>query len=106
MNNENLRNEAKPKIRLIVSMHGGTVQEVMIDSSDVEITDVVFLEDGKYLEDSDRFEVESGPMAGQFIYTHHGPIDVAGPDTFDPVMKAAQARIDACEDEGAKEDPS
>jgi hypothetical protein len=92
----------KPKVKLIVAMHGGTIQSVMQDTDAVDITDVVFTETSQALDDEDdrdeegelRFAVASGPLQGEGIYTHFGPVDFAGPETFDPVMTAAVDRIE------------
>ena len=92
----------KPKVKLIVAMHGGTIQSVMQDTDAVDITDVVFTETSQALDDEDdrdeegelRFAVGSGPLQGEGIYTHFGPVDIAGPETFDPVMTAAVDRIE------------
>ena len=58
---DEIREELTPatgrKVRAIVEMFGGSVQGVSHDAPDVEL-DVVFLEDGKYLELDNRNEEE------------------------------------------------
>jgi hypothetical protein len=92
----------KPKVKLIVEMHGGTIQSVMKDTDAVDVTDVIFTErPGELLDEDDRndegelrFGIQSGDLEGEGIYAHHGPIDIASPETFDPVMTAAVDRIE------------
>ena len=50
-------NPSKPQLRLIVEMYGGTIEGVYQDSSDVQVTDIVFTEDGKYLEGEEDRDV-------------------------------------------------
>lgn len=81
---------ARPKVRIIVEMHGGTIQGVYVDNKNVNVTDVVFTESSMYGEEKE-FKVEDGPLAGEIIYCHHEP-QLGGKDLFGPVMKAAEAR--------------
>jgi len=91
---------AKPQMRLIVDMYGGLIECVYSDNPDVEITDVVFTEASKYLDAEDdrdeegnlRFAIESGPLEGSGIFTHHAGVEIGDPEMFDPVMKAAERR--------------
>ena len=48
---------AKPQVRLIVQMYGGAIERVYQDCPGVQVIDIIFTEDGKYLEgpcDRDR----------------------------------------------------
>lgn len=82
---------ARQKIRIVVEMHGGTIQSVQTDS-DVEL-DVVFTESSKYgSEVEEEFKVEAGPLAGEIIYTNYAETKVNKKD-LDPVFKAAEKRI-------------
>jgi hypothetical protein len=89
------------KIRIVVEMHGGTIQGVHADAKCADDIDVVFLEDSKYVETDDErqeFEVEAGEFEGEIIYTHHGVLKTAK-KSIDPVFKAAEARLKASEEE-------
>ena len=98
--------------RLIVSMHGCTIQEIYCDNDRIEITDVVFTEYPSYLDGDDdrdddgnlRFGIDGGPLDGEGIYTHHGGVKYAGEEVFGPVMDAARRRIDAAEEEDRQDD--
>ena len=80
------------KIRVVVSMHGGTIDSVLTDS-DQEV-EVVFTEATKHIEDEDCFEIASGPLKGEAIYCHHDAQEVRSKE-LEPVFKAAQKRIDS-----------
>jgi len=90
----------KPRIRLIVELYGGVIEKIHQDNPDVEITDVVFLEDKKYLdgdEDRDekgnlRFPVETGAFKGQGIYIHYVGTGMVSTKNFTAVMRASNAR--------------
>ena len=81
-----------PKIRVVVNMHGGTIESVCTES-DVEL-DVVFLEDPKYSEDpEDKFLVDGGEFDDQIVYTHYASTKVDAED-MDAALKAAQERME------------
>ena len=90
----------KPQIKLIVEMYGGAIERVFQDSSEAQVTDIIFTEDGKYLDGSyDRdkkgkllFPVTSGPLKGQGVYSHYDDVACGGGKVFAPVVKAAEAR--------------
>lgn len=85
--------DTKPRLRLVVSLHGGTVQDIFSDNPEIEITDVVFTEYAKYGNPAEKeFPVNGGPLQNEIIYTHHAGVTQAGSDLFDPVMAAAEAR--------------
>ena len=91
--------EVKNAIRVVVEMHGGTIQGVYTDAEGVEL-DVVFTEARKYLGDSGEPEFEvggEGPGAGDCVYTHHGSQQVPKED-LDPAFEAARNRIEALKD--------
>jgi hypothetical protein len=81
------------KIRVIVSLQGGTVTDVMVDPAvpDVEL-DVVFTEYKKYCNNDKEFFVEGGSLDGECIYCE---VESSNSDeiTFDAVFKAARERI-------------
>jgi hypothetical protein len=79
------------KIRIVVEMHGGTIQSVATDAG-IEL-DVVFLEAKKYVEDAKTFAVKSGPFKGEVVYSHYSQDDMK-PAELDPVFEAAQERLD------------
>ena len=83
---------SKPKLRLIVEMHGGTIQTIYADNPDVEITDIVFTEYAKYGTEEPEFPVDDTVLGDAIIYTHHAGVTVAGDELFEPVMVAAEAR--------------
>lgn len=89
----------KIQCRVIVSMHGGTIDSVVHDNEQVEITDVVFLEDPKYVNESGETEhkVLGGKWAGSIIYSHQAST-VAGTYGFGMVMMAAESRLEASND--------
>lgn len=79
-----------PKIRVVVNMHGGTIESVCTES-DVEL-DVVFLEDPKYSEDEDEeFLVDGGEFDDQMVYTQYKSTRVDA-DDMDAAFKAAKER--------------
>ena len=88
------------KIRIVVDMHGGTVESVCTDS-DVEL-DVVFLEEPKQIAgqdgrgEDDCYEVEGGLFEGQAIYTHYDGTKVEASD-IDPVFAKAEKRLEELE---------
>ena len=94
---------AKPQVKLIVQMFGGAIERVFQDSSQAQVTDIIFTEDGKYLDgayDRDKkgnllFPVTSGPLKGQGIYSHYDDVAFGGDKMFAPVVKAAEARKSA-----------
>ncbi len=98
---------ARRKVRVVVSMHGGTIDAVYLEQKDQDIElDMVFTENMKYLEGDQEFEIEKGPLAGEGIYTHmegsYDPVDedaAASAELFEGVFAAAQARLDADEEE-------
>ena len=90
----------KPQVKLIVEMFGGAIERVFQDCPDVQVTDIIFTEDGKYLDgahDRDKkgnllFPVTSGSLKGQGVYSHYDDVAVGGAKMFAPVVKAAEAR--------------
>jgi hypothetical protein len=89
----------RPKVRLIISMHGGTIDHVATDNPDVAVTDVVFTErpeEAAMMED--EFIIQGGELDGELIYTHTGSPRVGDQKTFNAVFKAARARIKACQE--------
>lgn len=107
-----LQGARRPRARLIVSMHGCTIQEIYCDNDRIEITDVVFTEQASYLDGDDdrnddgnlRFGIDGGPLDGEGVYTHHAGVKYAGEEVFGPVMDAARRRIDAAEEEDPQDD--
>lgn len=89
----------KPKVKVIVGMHGGCIDQVTFDQPDVEITDVIFVEsDNSNGEVEDEFFVMEGDIeTDEFIYTHHVNIDLADHAYVDRVMEAAHRRSKASE---------
>jgi len=93
---------AVSKIRVVVEMHGGTIQSVYPDSG--QELDVVFTEAPKYLDnEDDMFEVkgnaEAGDVsAGDCVYCHHGCTQVSK-EALDPAFEAARKRIKAAKEE-------
>jgi len=81
-------------------MCGGAIERVFQDCPDAQVTDIIFTEDGKYLDGSyDRdkkgnllFPVTSGPLRGQGVYSHYDDVAFGGAKMFAPVVKAAEAR--------------
>lgn len=97
------------KVRVVVSMHGGTIDAVYLERKDQDLElDMVFTEDMKYLGEDREFEVEKGPLQGEGIYTHmEGSYDSkeedkqASVELFEGVFAAAQARLDADKEDDA-----
>lgn len=95
----------KRKVRVVVSMEGGTIDAVYVGKQDSDLElDLVFVEASKYCDEEEEFEVESGPLAGECIFTHMvGTFDPdeederASAELFDGVFKAAQKRLDSFE---------
>ena len=91
---------AKPQVKLIVEMYGGAIERVFQDHPNVQVTDIIFTEDGKYLDgsyDRDkkgnlRFPVTSGPLKGQGVCSHYDDVAFGGDKMFSPVVRAAEAR--------------
>ncbi len=81
-----------PRVRMIVSMHGGLVECVLVDSDQVNVSDVVFTERPQEATLDDETFVVGGELDGEMIYTHHG-VSLGDSATFDAVFKAAEARI-------------
>ena len=93
----------KPQIRIVLKMCSGTVEDVFVDSGDVEITDIVLTEDASYAEDKTKeFFVNGGRCRGDFIYTQMGD-PIVDKETVEAVVKAAKARFDAEVLEGSAE---
>jgi hypothetical protein len=90
----------RPQVKLIVQMFGGAIERVFQDNPDAQVTDIIFTEDGNYLDgayDRDKkgnllFPVASGPLKGQAVYSHYDEVSVADAKMFAPVVKAAEAR--------------
>jgi len=87
--------DTRPRVRLIIAMHGGTIDHVLTDNPDVNITDVVFTErpeEAEFYEGENEFFVEGGKLAGEMIYTRQRQVAVADPKTIRATFKAAKAR--------------
>jgi hypothetical protein len=83
----------KPRkpIPVIVSMSGGTIQEVCVGQPGVEL-DVIFLDDNKPSDDgSPEWPVKGGQFEGLFIYTSVRS-DPVSPRDLIAVLKADKAR--------------
>ena len=79
------------KIRVVVTMHGGVIDSVLTDASDIEL-DVVFTESPKHCGDDDCVLVEGGPTDGEAIYARlssEQPVSIAA---LNPVFEAAKKR--------------
>ena len=86
----------KKKIRVVVSMYGGTIESVYTDA-DAEM-DVVFTEDHKYLDLDHENEIEINNN-GRYIYTYMDA-NRTTPKELDIVYKAADAYTIACKIDG------
>ena len=102
--------EEKPQLQLIVDMHGGTIQTVYVNNDAVQITDVIFTEDFKYLDDEPLTddgeyvsEIKGGKLKGNGIYAHLVGVEVADPATISGVLEASDARCKFHEDEAKGE---
>lgn len=84
-------------MKLVVEMHGGTIQTVYTNNPHVKITDVVFTEGSKYGTAEVEYHVLDGPLKDEIIETHHDGVTYAGEDLFAPVMEAAERRANAPE---------
>ena len=97
---------AKKRVRVVVDMSGGIIQDVDCDDSGIEL-DVVFLEDidrDAQFVDTPIFEVESGRYVGRFVSSHFGvPGDAALKNDFDAVFAAAERRLASHERAGRPE---
>ncbi len=85
----------KPQVRIVLKMCRGTVEDVFVDSDDVEITGIMITEDASYAEDRTKeFFVNGGRCGGDFIYIQIGD-PIVDKETVEAVVKAAEARFDA-----------
>lgn len=98
--------DTRPVVKVIVSMFGGTIDSVYVDNAGVNVTDVIFLEDKKYADDTYDAEhlVRRGELEGSFVYTHHEAA-VLSPEQVADVVELAEARVrNAGTDAGAAKD--
>ena len=97
---------AGKKVRVVVDMSGGIIQDVDCDDSGIEV-DVVFLEDidrDAQFVDTPIFEIESGRYVGRFVASHYDAVgDAALKNDFDDVFAAAGKRVAAHERAGRPE---
>ena len=82
----------KPKVKIVVQMFGGIIEAVYADSDQVEITDVIFLEDGKYADSDVEAVVDGGQFEGNIIYTHEACQGTLDKEDMDAIVKAAESR--------------
>ncbi len=66
-----MKAKPRPKVNVVVVMHGGCIEDVLVDSKDVRVGRVVFTEARKYV-DKDVTLVRGGALDGECIFTVMG----------------------------------
>ncbi len=87
----------KKTVRVIVEMHGGTIQSVEVDPAAAVELDVVFTESPKYgsgEKSETETEIDDGQHGGQIVYCQHGSSEASDEDIA-AVFKAAEKRVAA-----------
>jgi hypothetical protein len=89
--------EQKPKLKVVVSMHGGAIDDVSHNRPDLGEIEIIFLEDPKYVEDEyddngePLFEVPDGIFKGRAVWASCTTV-ADSPENLDPVFKTADRR--------------